>query len=84
MQSLETELTSHEAVLMGVVNRGRELVTAGHTASETINKKGEELLETWSSLSEAAAKRTQLLNDSQAAQQVRWCLCSAGRYNFRV
>lgn len=71
LQSLETELSSHEAVLMSVVSRGHELVTAGHTASETITKKGEELQEAWSSLSKAVAKRTQLLNDSLALQQVR-------------
>ncbi len=75
MQSLETELTSHEAALMGVVSRGKELVTAGHTASETITKKGVELEEAWSSLSTAADSRAQLLNDSLALQQVIFYTC---------
>lgn len=74
-QSLETELASHKVVLMGVVNRGHELVTAGHTSSETITKKGKELLEAWSNLSKAVDTRTKTLNDSLAAQQVCMCVC---------
>ena len=58
---------------MGVVRRGRELVTAGHTASDTIDKKGAELMEAWSELSQAVTTRSQLLSDSLAVQQVRVC-----------
>ena len=73
LQALEAELASHEAVLMGVVKRGHELVTAGHTASDTIDKKGAELMEAWSELSQAVTTRSQLLSDSLAVQQVRGC-----------
>jgi len=53
-----------------VVSRGGDHVTAGHSSADDIDEKKTELLEAWSSLSGAVEKRSTLLSDSLAGQEV--------------
>ena len=69
-QILETELSSHEAMIQAVAGTAQELISARHFASQQIQQQREELLSSWAELKETASKRRQLLDDSLQVQQV--------------
>ena len=73
-QALETEVSSHVAVMQGVASTAQELITSRHFASEQIQEQRETLLATWTNLQETVAKRTKMLTDSLEVQQV--CTCT--------
>lgn len=67
---LETELSSHVAVIEGVASMAQELIAARHFASQQIEEQQSSLLELWASLKGMVAKRSQMLSDSLHVQQV--------------
>lgn len=70
---LENELSIHSPVIDGVMNTAQELIAVRHFASDRIQKQKEYLLESWTELQEMVTKRSEMLNDSLQAQQVRMC-----------
>ena len=68
---LETELSSHVAVIEGVASTAQELIASCHFASQQIQEQRGHLLELWAGLQEMVAKRSQMLSDSLQVQQVK-------------
>ena len=67
---LETELTSHAAVIDEVASAAQELIASRHFASQQIQEQKTNLLELWGGLQETVARRSQVLSDSLHVQQV--------------
>ena len=71
-QTLESELVSHEPLLLNVGDRAGELIRDEHFAATTVEERWTELRESWLRLKEMAADRRSKLNDSLEAHEVRY------------
>ncbi|KAG5206556.1 hypothetical protein JEQ12_018129 [Ovis aries] len=67
-QSLESEMSSHEALTQAVVGTGRKLVQAGHFAARDVAARVQQLEDAMGRLRAEAAQRRRRLQQAQEAQ----------------
>nr|KAF6487643.1 spectrin beta, non-erythrocytic 5 [Rousettus aegyptiacus] len=69
-QNLESEMSSHEALIQAVVGTGHKLVQAGHFAAQEVAARVQQLETTMGCLRATAAQRWQRLQQAQETQQL--------------
>ncbi|XP_073456177.1 spectrin alpha chain, non-erythrocytic 1 [Aquarana catesbeiana] len=68
-QALQAEIAGHEPRIKAVTQKGNNMITEGHFASDDVKVKLRELNDKWTSLRNKASQRRQDLEDSLQAQQ---------------
>ncbi|KAM9327207.1 spectrin alpha chain, non-erythrocytic 1 isoform 3-T3 [Gastrophryne carolinensis] len=68
-QALQAEIAGHEPRIKAVTQKGNNMITEGHFASDDVKVKLRELNDKWGSLRNKASQRRQDLEDSLQAQQ---------------